>query len=108
MHRHTRLRRRAGARARDHPRVYFWEEGGGSRLPFEGGFARCGKGKGARAAARLYARLRANLLRAVIGEWAKTGALYEQYDDRTGRGMRSHPFTGWTALILNIAAEEYD
>ena len=67
-----------------------------------------GGGDAARTAAALYARLRANLLRAVLGEWAKTGALYEQYDDRTGRGMRSHPFTGWTALILNIAAEEYD
>ncbi len=43
----------------------------------------------------------------VLGEWARTGSLWEHYDDRTGRGLRSHPFTGWTALILNIMAEQY-
>ena len=58
-------------------------------------------------ASALYERLRANLLRTVVGEWHRTGALWEQYDDQKGRGMRSHPFTGWTALILNIAAEIY-
>ena len=58
-------------------------------------------------AAALYADLRRNLLRTVLGEWARTASVWEHYDDKTGRGMRSNPFTGWTALILNIMAEQY-
>lgn len=61
----------------------------------------------AETAAGLYERLRRNILGAVLGEWDRTGSLWEQYDDVSGRGMRSHPFTGWTALILNIMAEDY-
>lgn len=29
----------------------------------------------------------------------RTGAVWEQYDPFTGEGARSHPFTGWTALV---------
>jgi mannosyl-oligosaccharide glucosidase len=39
--------------------------------------------------------------------YTRTGFFWEQYDDKTGQGRRSHPFTGWTALILAIMAEEY-
>ena len=58
-------------------------------------------------AGELYEELRGNLLRTVLGEWARTESVWEHYDDKTGRGMRSNPFTGWTALILNIMAEQY-
>jgi mannosyl-oligosaccharide glucosidase len=60
----------------------------------------------AAAAAEQAAReLRAALLRTVAGGYARTGFFWEQYDDRTGEGMGSRPFTGWTALVTLIAAE---
>ncbi|CAM9925479.1 unnamed protein product [Choristocarpus tenellus] len=58
-------------------------------------------------AARCYSDLRANIVQTVLGEYHRTGFLWEQYDDRSGQGHRSHPFTGWTALIVNIMAEDY-
>lgn len=55
-----------------------------------------------------YHTLRSRLLRTVLSEFHRTGVLWEQYDDSTGRGMRGHPFTGWTTLIVNILSESYD
>ncbi|BHF57139.1 hypothetical protein SprV_0100008000 [Sparganum proliferum] len=43
--------------------------------------------------------LTASLLSTVLGEFNRTGFLWEQYDDKTGFGQRAHPFSGWTALI---------
>ena len=57
--------------------------------------------------ARAYSDLRANALGLVLGQWSKAGSIWEHYDDETGLGLRSHPFTGWTALVLNVMAEEY-
>lgn len=41
-------------------------------------------------------------------EHERTGYVWEQYDANTGQGRRSHPFTGWTALVTmsrcNISA----
>ena len=56
---------------------------------------------------RLYASLRDNILQTVLGQYAATGFFWEQYEDATGAGMRGHPFTGWTALVVNIMAEVY-
>ncbi|KAH9068995.1 hypothetical protein Ae201684P_004692 [Aphanomyces euteiches] len=56
---------------------------------------------------RLYQYLRDSLIETVGQEFEATGYLYEQYNQRTGRGQRSHPFTGWTALIVNVLAEVY-
>ncbi len=56
---------------------------------------------------RLYSRLRANVMRTVGGQYLSTGHFWEQYDDSTGEGFRGHPFTGWTALVVNIIAEKF-
>jgi len=56
---------------------------------------------------KLYRDLRANVLRTVLGEYHRTGFLWEQYDDKEGVGIRGHPFSGWTALVLNIMVERY-
>ena len=57
--------------------------------------------------ADIYMKLRQNILQLVLSEHKRTGHFWEQYDDRTGKGMRGHPFTGWTALILNIMGAKY-
>ena len=46
-------------------------------------------------------------MRTILTEYDSTGYFWEQYDDVNGRGMRGHPFTGWTSLVLNIMAEKY-
>ena len=56
---------------------------------------------------RLYSSLRGHLIENVLKEFARTGYLWEQYDDITGKGVRGHPFSGWTALIVNIYTEMY-
>ena len=55
----------------------------------------------------IYNRLRQNLISTVFTEYARSGYVWEQYNDMTGRGQGSHPFTGWTALIVLIMAEKY-
>lgn len=57
--------------------------------------------------AKLYDKLRTNLLRNILNEHKKTGFFWEQYDDQNGQGIRGHPFTGWTATIVNIFLEKY-
>lgn len=64
-------------------------------------------GEVARAARAAHDELRRRLLETVVGGYRRQGYLYEQYDDESGRGTSSHPFTGWTALITLIAAQEY-
>jgi GH15 family glucan-1,4-alpha-glucosidase len=46
-------------------------------------------------------------LQNMVSEYRGRGYLYEQYDDGNGRGMSSHPFTGWSALLALIAAGAY-
>ncbi|PAA92831.1 hypothetical protein BOX15_Mlig018855g3, partial [Macrostomum lignano] len=55
-------------------------------------------------AAQLAERLRTAVFNNVMKEWDSTGFLWEQYEDRTGRGQRTHPFCGWTALAALLAA----
>jgi hypothetical protein len=59
------------------------------------------------AAGAAYSELRGALLRTLVGQYRRTGYLWEQYDDDSGAGLSSHPFTGWTALLTLVAAEAY-
>ena len=59
-------------------------------------------------AKELYTDLRSNLINNIIGQFKLTGYIWENYDDKTGKGKGSHPFTGWSALFVNIMAENFD
>ncbi|RLN94146.1 hypothetical protein BBJ28_00021389, partial [Nothophytophthora sp. Chile5] len=63
--------------------------------------------------AKVYVELRANVIKNIYREYERSGYLWEQYsgdihaEQRYGRGQRCHPFSGWTALVVNIMAEIY-
>ncbi|OQR93277.1 mannosyl-oligosaccharide glucosidase [Thraustotheca clavata] len=54
-----------------------------------------------------YNTLRQTIVKTISDEYKSTGYFHEQYNDDTGKGQRCHPFTGWTALIVNILAESF-
>ncbi|KAJ8407547.1 hypothetical protein AAFF_G00274040 [Aldrovandia affinis] len=58
-------------------------------------------------AAVLYQELRTNVVSNVYRQYVETGYIWEQYNDTTGRGQGSHPFTGWSALTVLMMAEQY-
>lgn len=62
---------------------------------------------GSRSAKETYLKLRENVINNVISQYYKTGYVWEQYDDSTGKGKGCRPFTGWSALVVLIMAEEY-
>ena len=49
--------------------------------------------------------LKNNLVTNMYKQWRKTGHVFEQYVDYEGKG--SHPFTGWSSLIVLILADFY-
>ncbi|KAA0034203.1 hypothetical protein IC582_023286 [Cucumis melo] len=51
--------------------------------------------------------LRSNIIRNVVRNYHKSGYMWEQYNQKTGKGKGAHPFTGWTSLVLLIMAEAY-
>ncbi|TYZ60077.1 hypothetical protein PybrP1_000658 [[Pythium] brassicae (nom. inval.)] len=63
--------------------------------------------------AQVYQQLRTNVIATIFSEYERTGYLWEQYSGNAfteatyGRGQRCHPFSGWTALVVNIMAEKY-
>ncbi|CAF1172830.1 unnamed protein product [Adineta ricciae] len=59
-------------------------------------------------ARQIYGQLRTNLITNMFRIYEKTGHIWEQYDDKTGNGQGSHPFTGWSSLIVLIMSELYD
>ncbi|XP_004065937.1 mannosyl-oligosaccharide glucosidase [Oryzias latipes] len=58
-------------------------------------------------AAALYEELRTNIINNVFRQYAETGYIWEQYNDSTGKGQGSHPFTGWSSLTVLMMAEQY-
>ncbi|XP_062110650.1 mannosyl-oligosaccharide glucosidase GCS1 isoform X3 [Humulus lupulus] len=55
----------------------------------------------------IYDDLRSNLVRNVVHNYHRTGFLWEQYDQKNGKGKGARLFTGWTSLVLLIMAEDY-
>ncbi|KAI8828821.1 glycoside hydrolase [Chytriomyces cf. hyalinus JEL632] len=55
----------------------------------------------------IYTKLRDNIVQNVFEQYERTGYTWEQYSPIDGKGQRSHPFTGWTALVLLMMAEIY-
>ncbi|KAI3467687.1 hypothetical protein Pfo_024350 [Paulownia fortunei] len=55
----------------------------------------------------IYNDLRNNLIRNVVRNYNQTGYLWEQYDQKKGKGKGARLFTGWTSLIVLIMAEAY-
>ncbi|KAG0295720.1 Processing alpha glucosidase I [Dissophora globulifera] len=51
-------------------------------------------------AKKIYNELRDNLIHNIFGEYERSGFVWEQYNELTGRGQRSHPFTGWTSMVV--------
>ena len=43
----------------------------------------------------------------MLDQWEATGYLWEQYDPSSGEGRRTHPFNGWSSLVLCALAEIY-
>ncbi|XP_062992121.1 mannosyl-oligosaccharide glucosidase [Elgaria multicarinata webbii] len=58
-------------------------------------------------ATALYQELRANLIGNIFRQYLESGYIWEQYHDSTGRGQGCYPFTGWSALVVLMMAEEY-
>jgi len=55
----------------------------------------------------MYDGLRRNVVGNVYRQYVEKGYLYENYNSTDGEGRGSHPFTGWTALVVNVMAEKY-
>ncbi|KAJ7961629.1 mannosyl-oligosaccharide glucosidase GCS1-like [Quillaja saponaria] len=55
----------------------------------------------------IYDDLRGNLVRNLVDNYYQTGFLWEQYDQKKGKGKGARLFTGWTSLLVLIMAEAY-
>jgi mannosyl-oligosaccharide glucosidase len=51
-------------------------------------------------AAELLKKLSRNLAKNIGAQWEETGFLWEQYNPKDGKGQRTHPFNGWSSLVV--------
>jgi len=58
-------------------------------------------------AGEIYTKLRKNVIDNIVSEYWRTGYIWEHYNDVTGYGEGTHPFTGWSALVVAIMGEKY-
>lgn len=58
-------------------------------------------------ARKVYDELRKNVIQNIMKQYKKTGYIWENYDSDQGTGKGSHPFTGWTSLVVLLMAEIY-
>lgn len=58
-------------------------------------------------AREIYTELRENVVTNIIKQYEKTGYIWEQYNDESGKGSGCYPFTGWSALFVMIMSEKY-
>jgi mannosyl-oligosaccharide glucosidase len=58
-------------------------------------------------ALKLYKELRDNLVKNMYSQYQSTGYVWESYNDSSGHGQGTHPFTGWSSLIVLIMSEQY-
>lgn len=58
-------------------------------------------------ARKLAADLRTRVIDTVSDSFEKTGFVWEQYDDQTGKGQRSRAFTGWTASVILLMGLDF-
>lgn len=49
-----------------------------------------------------YKNLRTNVVNNIIKQWKRTGFVWEQYDDQTGKAKGAKNFLGWTSTVLII------
>lgn len=54
-----------------------------------------------------YKEIRQNLIDMFVDNYVRTGYIWEVYDGDSGQGIDNHPFTGWSALIVNLMGEIY-
>ena len=55
----------------------------------------------------VYIDLRNNLVSNVFEQYQRSGFIWEQYDDVSGQGKGSHPFTGWSSLVVLMMSEHF-
>lgn len=70
-------------------------------------YSAAAEGPNGAVAASLYEELRTNVINNIYHQYRTTGYIWEQYCDSTGQGKGSHPFTGWSALVVAIMAEDF-
>lgn len=58
-------------------------------------------------AGQMHDSLRGALMKTIAEGYAKSGYLWENYDEETGQGRGCRPFTGWTALLTLMASKSY-